>query len=322
MKGIKFFSLVIFAFILCTACVNYSKEMKKAFTKILPEYKKYTFRCTPIGNFGVGTIYSAKLLNKNMLPDTSWLIAHPSTWFKDSLTDQEKEEWNKRIFPEGAMGSHTLTENISTKLNLTAAIPNIQTILNVGAAFNLEKGVKITLKAEKLINRQMNWGEFSEALRKDKFKPYVKESIQEKNVLIGCKDLLLKGYSAEITIDENLNPKLNAELNKKAEKTTETESSFGINLTRKKDGHYVALAQEPVVVAVLYMYPPTFVRSVGLKTFMTEEISMDISKAKLQGQHVVIETKLLKPLEDLLTLSEEKVRLRVKEEKKGGTSEL
>lgn len=248
---------------LVSGCTSYPKEVKKALERSYGlTFPGYTFRGNPVGNFGVGTIYSKKLStttpelkNVEAMP-SSYLLAHPDSWYATGITDEEKAQLNKSIFPEGSMGSVIVKEKISNELKLNVAVPNLAQLLEGGASLDYKKGVKVTIKASDATNRQLNLSELREAITKNKVKSYVKDSLNRSDVIVGAQDIILSGYSATIEIDKKANPELHAKLNEAVGKTLGKESELSINIKQTSEGTFEVDAINPVVAAVLYLSPP------------------------------------------------------------------
>jgi len=282
--------------VLAVGCTNYPKEVRKALERGYGhDFPSYTFRGSPVGNFGVGTIYAGQLLDEKRQPQEDWLMAHPNSWYADSVTDPEKKELDSKIFEKGTMGSSTLEEKISSRLKLSAAIPNIAEILNANATVEYKKGVKVTLKAFEAINRQMNWSEFENAVHKGKMKPYVRELVDSYSIVVVSHDIILKGYSAEIQVDQSVNQELNAKLNEAIGKTVGIDSKLGVGITKKSEGVFEVTAVNPVVAAVLFKHPP---RLKSLPSEGKPKIVRHPPPDSLdQWEKVVIPNKILDPVE-------------------------
>ena len=299
------FSLYIFCSIV--GFVSYPKEVKKALKRAYHnDFPSYSFRGSPVGNFGVGTIYAAQFIdqkvstNNPLNPQESWLMAHPNTWYADSVTEDERKNIDRRIFESGNMGSVVLNEKISSGLKLSVSIPNLSEVLNAGAEVSLEKGVKVTLKASAADNRQMNWSEFKKAVSNGKMQPYIKNLIDNDNIVLISKDIILKGYSAEIQIDQTINPQLNAKLNEAVGNAIGVDSKFSIGITKKSEGHFVVNATDPVVAAVLFVRPPT--RN-AIPDGAIGIVGPSIKKPESfdDWDKVIISNKILEPIEQFLS---------------------
>jgi hypothetical protein len=242
-------------------CANYSKEVRKALERAYHvNFPSYTFRETPVANFGVGTIYDAEVTRKDINAsnvENEWLLAHPNTWYIDSLSDEKKTEINRKIFEEGSLGSVRLEEDISTKLKLETTIPSIKQVLG-GAEVNYENGVKVEVKASEAVNRQMNWCEFVNTFKSGHFKKYIDRIMKRGDFVICAKDVILKGYTVEIVVDLDVNPILYAKLNDEVGKTfVGIGSSFNISVGKTKRGTFEVKTMGPVIAAVMYKSPPS-----------------------------------------------------------------
>jgi hypothetical protein len=88
---------------------NYAKENQKALRSLFgDQFKGYYFRASPLGNFGVGSMY----LDEPSVPvENRWLVGHPDTWFIDTLSVAERQRFMDRIVVRGELGSRSLDES-------------------------------------------------------------------------------------------------------------------------------------------------------------------------------------------------------------------
>lgn len=231
-----------------------SKKLKKELGR---DYPSYTFRSQPVGNFGVGTMYSSKVSDEEVITediDSRWLLGHPLTWFDKGISEDDKKETMEEIIITGKTAKFSLSETISTKLGLEATVP-IKEIVTVGAGIDYKKGLSVTLKADSVTDRQLNLTAFITAAE-NKFKPEVQKVILQREFIIGAKDIVLNGYSAEIKIDKSINPKLDVALNKAIGTTIGIDAKMKVSVQYGQNGTYVVSASEPVVAAVLWKLPP------------------------------------------------------------------
>ena len=290
------FAAGVLCLVLAVGCTNYPKEVRKALEREYGhDFPSYTFRGSPVGNFGVGTIYADQILDGKRQPQEDWLMANPNSWYADSVTDPEKKELDNKIFEKGPMGSYALKEKISSNLKLSASIPNIAEVLNADATVDYEKGVKVTLKASEAINRQMNWSEFENAVHKGKMQPYVRDLVDSYSIVVVSHDIILKGYSAKIQVDQSLNQELNVKLNEAVGKTVGIDSKLSVGITKKSEGVFEVTAVNPVVAAVLFKHPPR------LKPLPSEGqpriVRLPPPDSLDQWEKVVIPNKILDPVE-------------------------
>ena len=245
-------------FLLMSGCTpKYSGEIRNALKRVYrSDFPGYTFRGTPVGNFGVGTIYLNDIQNPSVPIEERWLIGHPNTWFVDAVTEQEKAVLLGKIIEKGPMGSAALTEDISRKLGLDLTVPAIKDIVSVGANVNTEKGVKVTLKASEALNHRMNWDEFQIALRDGKLKPGIAEHVQKRDFVIAADDIVLSGYKALVTVDTKVNPELNAKLTEAVGKVIGQDTNMKIKISSSHAGTFEVETVSPVVAAILFKTPP------------------------------------------------------------------
>jgi len=285
-----------------SGCVSYSEGLQKALIRTFGhDFPHYTFRGTPIGNFGVGTMYLNEIEKPNMPIQERWQIGNPNTWFDTKVSQEEKDTLLKKIIPEGNMASVSLTEAISQNVGLEASVPVLRDLLSLGASVSLEKGVKVTLTASKVINHQMNWSEFESAIEEGKINQKVAEHVQKHDFIIAADDLVLIGYKATISVDKKINPELNAKLTGAVGTVLGKDTQLKVNFSSSHSGTFEAEAQEPVVAAILFKAPPPPSMSLSSVNKGGWSWGSKGSTALSEWRTVIIDIKVLKPLEELLS---------------------
>lgn len=286
--------LVMLALAACARHPQYSDEIRSALQRAYHDFGDYTFRGTPVGNFGVGTMYLKEVKFDPKHVERSWLIGHPDTWFSDSVTTEEKEALLQNIFVPAPLGDARLEESISTRLGLEVTMPVTKLVLTAGVKLELERGVKVTVSAANAVNRRMNWTEFTRAIKKDKIKPEVAGHVARRDYVIAAADILLNGYKAKVAVDRSVNADLHARLTKALGTVLGKDIGLEIKISRSADGTFDIEATNPVVAAVLYKEPPA--PPLGIAPF-GRVAADDIA----EWPTVRIDNKVLRPLEELLS---------------------
>jgi hypothetical protein len=259
-KNIIIIIIGLLSLLIINGCgtTTYQKEMKQYLSSSLDQdFPNYTFRTSPVGSFGVGTIYEAKITDKNVIKDKlddRWLLAHPNTWFDEKLKEdtRKKETIKKRIIVSGSLGISAFTGQVTTKLGIDAALPNFGQIFEAGTQLDYKKGVKVTVRISGAKNNQLNWTQLKRAMEKGFLDPEVARIIKSQDVIIAAKDIVLDGYTVEIEIDSRVNPRLEAKLNEFVSKVSGSKPHFNWEIKRESEGKYIASSTEPVVLAVLW----------------------------------------------------------------------
>jgi hypothetical protein len=238
---------------------SYDKEVQKSLVSIYGhDFDEYVFRASPVGNFGVGTMYARDIEDPGKNPESGWLIGHPDTMFEPSVSAQEKAELLARIFPEGSLGSKKLSQTISTGLSLEAVIPNLRGLIDAGGDVDLSKGVSVTLSASEAVNRRMNWTEFVRAIKAGQIKSEIAKYLNRPgSFVLGAADIRLEGFKAFLTVDKSVNASLHASLNEAAGKVLGKESSLKVKVSQSEEGAFTVEAVNPVIAAVLWKEPPS-----------------------------------------------------------------
>jgi hypothetical protein len=242
-----------------TACgTNYSKEIQTAIKDAFKQdFKNYTFRGTPVGTFGVGTMYLKELGEPdNVAVDDRYLVGHPGSWFAAGVDTTEAKAWNARIIVPGSMGSVQMKKTVSTKLGLEAVVPAIQQVVAAGLDVSYERGVNVTLTAKNASHHKINISEFATAVDSGKINAAVKQRWEARDFLLTAADITLTGYRANVVIDEKVNPALHAKFTGLAGTSTEA-GAVKISVQRTATGAFEVIAQEDVVAALLVKEPPS-----------------------------------------------------------------
>ena len=235
---------------------DYSGQMQKSMQDNFGrDLKAYTFRSTPVGNFGVGTIYGADL-RKQETPEDKWLLSSVSSWFREDLSEQEKKAELAKIIEGGDFGTVQITKEISHRLTLDAVIPNIRSLLDIGAGVDLTRGVNVTLSATRATNRKLNWGNFVDALNRGLLKQQTKEYVARDDIAMGAADIILEGYSVQVRVEAKADANLKAGLSQLVGKVAGNDAELKVQVQRQENGTFRISSERPVVAAVLYLQPP------------------------------------------------------------------
>ena len=251
--------ILILILFLAGCSTSYDKEIQKSLISAYGhDFKDYLFRASPVGNFGVGTMYAKDLKNPNKNPESGWLIGHPDTMFESTVSEKDRQTLLHNIFPEGTLGSKKLSKKITTGLSLEAVVPTLQGLLNVGGNVDFTKGVKVALSATEAINRRMNWTEFKGAITAGQIKSEVVSYVNRPDsFILGAADIVLKGFKAHVTVDKKANAGLHAKLNEAVGKVLGQDSSIKIKVSQSEEGTFDVESVNPVVAAVSWKNPPS-----------------------------------------------------------------
>ena len=228
------------------------RQVLQTFGRDLPGYQ---FRGTPIGNFGVGALYLDDLGDPGLQQvESRWFLGGPQTWLQPASA-ADRAQWMSRLVAEGSMGSVNLSHGISREVHASIGL-SVLTALVGSAGIDYSKGVTTVFRADEARNRRLNWAEFEAALAAGRIAPAVAKVVRQGNFIVAAADLLLRGYQAEISVDEGLNPRLAASLRTNALLPQLSSASGGFRLAERAQGQFTAVASEPVVAAVLFKRPP------------------------------------------------------------------
>lgn len=248
------FGIAIMSLLLSCNEVDYASENARVLKSIFKyDFKDYYFRGTPVGNFGVGTMY----LNEPGVPiENQWLVGHPDTWFVEGISDNEKQQLMKNIIVPGDLAKKIgLHQQITKGTNINAVAPLLVNILGLEANIETTKNVEVTLYAENIINRKMNLSEFNKAINDGKIKDAVAKVIKGRNISICSHDIIYEGF--KVTINATKNATLSTALETKVNEPVIGEGGkLQVKVSRTTTGTFIVESVNPVVAAVLYKKPP------------------------------------------------------------------
>ena len=237
---------------------GYSEALRgalEAFTDRLPGYH---YRSTPLGSFGVGSVYRGEVRGADLSrAEGGWYLGDAQSWLAAGLPDDKRSQWRNRIVSEGSFGPMQIDANRRRAIEARLGVAII-VALGINASLDFERGADVGFRASEVRNRRLNWAEFSSALDAGLVAREVAEAVRSDDFIIAAADVVLLDYRAEITVDETINPALGASLRAKTLQLRPKAGSFSgsIALRESTRGHFVAASSEPVVAAVLFKRPP------------------------------------------------------------------
>jgi hypothetical protein len=225
------------------------------------DMRGYQFRTTPVGNFGVGSLYLDDLGDPQFARvESSWYLGGPETWLL--IPAAARRSTMERLIAEGSLGSFSTTSSHARGVDASVGV-SILSALTAGASVDYGKGVQISFEATEVRNRRLNWAEFQNALNSGRIDPAVARVVRSGKFVVVAADIVLVGYRAEVTVDEALNPGLAASLRSSALLPQLRGGHASLRVSESSRGRFVAIASEPVVAAVLFKRPPPASKGVG-----------------------------------------------------------
>lgn len=248
---------VVSVVILASCNTDYSKEVRQSVQDVLKlDFSAYHFWGTPVGNFGIGTMYlkSAQNVDPASISDQA-LIAIPDTYYSDKLTDAQKSQLFALLFPDGKVGQFSLSRHAIKGVKLEVAIPNIQNIIGANGSIDFNKDVQVELTANQARVRKTNWTEIGRAIQRNEIQQDIKNHLQARDVMIAMNDIVLDGYTAKVTVKASTNVGLDAALKSKLNSVV-GDASAKFKITSSEEGTYSIQATDTVVVATLFREIP------------------------------------------------------------------
>lgn len=238
------------------AAGTYATAMREALRSATGALPNYQFRSSPVGNFGVGSIYIDEIAGNDLRQaESSWFLGGPDNWLARSLPPAERQRWRQRLVSEGSMGAINIDSSGSRDLHLQAGIALVSA-LTVNVGLDATRGIDTRLQANEVLQRRLNWAEFQAALNAGQIAPEVADVVRRGRFVIVAADVVLTGYRADISIDESRSPAIAAGLRTNLLPPSRIGGNAGFRVAESARGHFVVLAPQPVVAAVLFKRPP------------------------------------------------------------------
>lgn len=239
-----------------SAVADHPAAMRMLLRSVAADLGGYQFRATPIGNFGVGSIYLDDVTGSGTAgAESRWYLGGPDQWLAPGRPEVERRRARERLVAEGTMGSVQLDSTQSREVNAQLGLGLLAALVG-SAGMDLKRGVQARFSAQEVRNRRLNWAEFEAARRAGRIAPEVAQAVVGGRFVIVAADLVVTGYQAEFVVDEASNPRLAASLRSNLLLPRARSASIGFNMSESAQGRYLASAQQPVVAAVLFKRPP------------------------------------------------------------------
>lgn len=239
---------------------DYAAAMRRALQSVTGELPGYQFRATPVGNFGVGSVYAEDLAGTDpRQAESHWFLGGPDNWLLPTLGPAERRQWLDRLVSEGSMGPFSLSSSGWREVHAQAGTALLSALMGgVTGSVSLDtrQGVESRLEAADVRQRRLNWAEFDAALRAGQVVAGVAERVRSGRFIVAAADVALVGYRAEIAVDESRNPAVSAVLRSKALFAPRISGSAGLRVAEGANGRFVVSLPQPAVAAVLFKRPP------------------------------------------------------------------
>lgn len=237
---------------------DYAASLRSALEPFTDRLPGYHYRSTPLGNFGVGSIYLGDVRGSDLArAESGWFLGDSRSWLAPGLPEPQRREWRSRVISEGSLGALQIDANRSRSIEQRLGV-SIFIALGADASLEFERGAEVSFRASAIRNRRLNWSEFRRAMAVGQIANEVADAVRQDDFIIAAADLVLLDYRAEVTVDETVNPSLDAALREKAHLPVAKGGVFGgaLALRETSRGRFVVASSQPVVAAVLFKRPP------------------------------------------------------------------
>jgi len=264
---------------------DYSAALRDSLRPFTGDLAGYRYRGTPLGSFGVGSIYLDDVQRVDPLrAESGWYLGGPENWLAAGRPDATRVEWRERLITQGSYGAFQL--GAERRRDLEAALgAAVFVAIGVGAKLDYAQGAQLSFRAGEVRNRRLNWAEFSTALASGLIAAPVAEVVRRGNFVIAAADLVLLDYSAEVLVDESLNPSLAATLRSKTAQPRIKAPAAGASLSLREAtrGRFIASSSQPLVAAVLFKQPPPRTKSQALAVDIAAWPTADLANSAVDA---------------------------------------
>jgi hypothetical protein len=250
---------------------DYASAMRQALQATAGDLRDYVFRPTPVGNFGVGSIYLDEFADEHSARvESAWFLGGPEQWLAPGRGSAERKRWMERLLIEGSLGSVRLQADNARELHVQAGIALLSELAgDVGV--EARRGVQTRLETDELRQRRLNWAGLQAALRAGVVAPDVAAAVNRARFVVAAADLVLLGYRADIAVDEERSPSIALRLRTKALLPSRLGGQASLRVTEAAHGRFIVSSEQPVVAAVLFKRPPPTTKDLaGMKADLSE----------------------------------------------------
>jgi hypothetical protein len=238
------------------AADNYGTAMRQAIGAVTGPLPGYVFRASPVGNFGVGSVYVDEMAGGDLAQvESNWFLGSPDTWLASTLPPAERQRSIERVVSEGTMGTFRLDSTGSRGIQAQVGIALVAALAG-NAGLEAQRGVETRLQADEVRQRRLNWAEFQAALRAGQIGREVADIVSKGRFVLAAADIVLTGYRAEIAVDESRAPTLAVHLRTRALLPSRAGVGANLRVAESARGRFVVSSTQPVVAAVLFKRPP------------------------------------------------------------------
>lgn len=238
------------------AAGTYGDAMRQAIRSVAGELPGYAFRASPVGRFGVGSVYLDEATGASASrAEENWFLGTPDSWAAPGRPAAERQQWLARLVMEGSLGRLSLGTSGSRELGVRAGVALVSALLGVEVGLEASQGLSTRIEAEEIRQRRLNWAEVEAARRAGRVAPAVASVMDAGSFVIAAADVVLIGYRAFITVERSASPRVTAGLHAKSLPVVPG-AGVGFSVSEAASGRYMVTANQPVVAAVLYKRPP------------------------------------------------------------------
>jgi hypothetical protein len=205
----------------------------------------------------VGTMFCADYTSKwPITPDNGCQFETTGTYFSAAVSDADKKAILAAIITPTEGGTVSLSDDVTKEVKFDVAVPIVGNLANLAGNADIKKHTTVTIDGTKVIRRTVNWDQLTIADGNNKFNSAMHAHLQRKDYILAASDIVINDYSVTVKIDNSVSAGTKDTLSS-AFQALGANSSLNVDTSAANTGTYKVTSKDPVVVAGLYVKPPT-----------------------------------------------------------------
>lgn len=252
---------VCLALVACNQA-DYQSIMQNQLRSFLGEtFKSYSWISYPTNNFGIGTSFYLK--ERGDSPTDDRQICATYSCLSTTKNQQPPSDHDSLIkvngFADIGTGSSLqLTENDKSQILAALNLKKLIQKLTLGAELKIERDLNIVIDIGKAYRRSINKDKLCTFLKQLPPESQMLVAFLEKKLSIVVSDVVIDGFSINVTTSGGVSASLDAKLDSAIGKVLDTDTGLALNVEKTGNGAYLLKAAEPLIVAKLNSEYPIF----------------------------------------------------------------
>lgn len=241
------------------AAQDYGSLMAREVRRVLgdKDLRGYQFLSYPTNNFGIMTMYVLDKPSDNPKAANQWCATFTCLGLKGKEPTDPSAVKNVNGYADiGGGGPITLTDEQKRSLSVSALLPKILQVLDVGGNVDLSRDVIPTLSLGPATLRFLVKQTALDYLRSLPSSSEIKKAFDQNRLAIVIADVVIDSIDVSLKVNKSSNAGLNAQLSGKVNQVFGSGDQLQVKVAGSSDGNYTLKVTEPVVIARLTVKKP------------------------------------------------------------------